>query len=61
MTRKDLMYRNIAKMQIKHGITNFNFVPVTFILPAEMSYFLEEHEKHKNQQILYICKPHASS
>jgi tubulin polyglutamylase TTLL5 len=49
MTRKDLMYRNIAKMQIKHGPANFNFVPVTFILPAEMSYFLEEHEKHKSQ------------
>lgn len=61
MTRKDLMHRNISKMQINHGFINFNFIPKTFILPAEMSYFLEEHEKIKNNIPVYICKPHASS
>ena len=48
-------------MQINHGFVNFNFIPKTFILPAEMSYFLEEHEKIKNSIPIYICKPHASS
>ncbi|CAK80151.1 unnamed protein product (macronuclear) [Paramecium tetraurelia] len=61
MTRKDLMHRNISKMQINHGFINFNFIPKTYILPAEMSYFLEEHEKIKNNNPVYICKPHASS
>jgi tubulin polyglutamylase TTLL5 len=48
MTRKDLMHRNISKMQIEHGLANFNFIPKTYILPAEMSYFIEEYDKHKS-------------
>jgi len=27
---------------------NFNFIPKTYILPTEMSYFLEEHDKIRN-------------
>jgi tubulin polyglutamylase TTLL5 len=61
MTRKDLMHRNVSKMQIQHGVSNIGFIPKTYILPAEMSYFLEEHDKIKSQVPLYICKPHASS
>lgn len=33
ITRKDLMNKAISKMQCKYGITNFNFLPKTYILP----------------------------
>lgn len=39
ITRKDLMHRNISKMQARHGLNHFNFIPKTYILPAETSLF----------------------
>lgn len=41
ITRKDLMHRNISKMQARHGINHFNFIPRTYILPSETSTFTE--------------------
>jgi hypothetical protein len=35
MTRKDLMNKNISKMQAKYGGSHFNFLPKTYILPKE--------------------------
>jgi hypothetical protein len=36
MTRKDSMYRNLARLKEMHGEKHFAFLPLTFILPAEM-------------------------
>jgi tubulin polyglutamylase TTLL5 len=47
LTRKDLMNRNVSKMAITYGVQNFNFVPKTYLIPSEMSLFLEDAEKNK--------------
>lgn len=47
LTRKDLMNRNVSKMAISHGVQHFNFVPKTYLIPSEMSLFLEDAEKNK--------------
>lgn len=36
MTRKDSMYRNLARMREKFGDKHFKFLPLTYVLPAEM-------------------------
>ncbi|EAS01764.2 tubulin-tyrosine ligase family protein (macronuclear) [Tetrahymena thermophila SB210] len=59
ITRKDLLSRNISKMAAKFGNNNFNFCPKTYLIPSEMSLFLEEAEKNKGQW--YIVKPSAKS
>jgi len=38
MTRKDLMFKTIAKMKEIHGSKHFTFLPRTFVLPQEISY-----------------------
>ena len=45
ITRKDLLYKNIAKMQGNHHLKAFNFVPQSYILPQDYS-FLEEVSSH---------------
>ena len=47
MTRKDSMYKLLARMQEMHGVRHFNFVPKTFILPNEMQRLQEEMDKDK--------------
>jgi tubulin polyglutamylase TTLL5 len=37
ITRKDSMHRNISRMQLQYGLKNFDFIPKSFILPAETS------------------------
>ena len=53
------MNRNVSKMAITHGVQHFNFVPKTYLIPSEMSQFLEDAEKSKGQW--YIVKPSANS
>jgi tubulin polyglutamylase TTLL5 len=36
MTRKDNMYRHLARLREVFGQKHFAFLPLTFILPAEM-------------------------
>lgn len=36
ITRKDYMYRLLARMKQIHGEKHINFVPLTFILPNEL-------------------------
>ena len=36
MTRKDCMYRHLARLRESHGERHFKFLPDTFILPSEM-------------------------
>jgi tubulin polyglutamylase TTLL5 len=58
MTRKDLMYKNIAKMQTLHGARNFDFAPKTFILPQEAG---ELEQEMSEMEDYWIVKPCASS
>lgn len=61
VTRKDLMQRNISKMQARHGLSHFNFIPQTYILPADTSAFTEEAERRRSKKQYYIVKPHNQS
>lgn len=58
ITRKDSMYRNIARMQAMYGFKNFDFVPKTFIMPAEAG---ELEFEMSNRSQVWIVKPAASS
>ena len=58
MTRKDLMYKNLAKMQALHGARNFDFAPKTFILPQEAG---ELEMEMGDSDEYWIVKPCASS
>ena len=60
LCRKDHLAKNIKKYKkqlIKEGkpIDNFDFLPLTYILPGDMSIFLEEFKR--NPSILWILKP----
>ena len=36
MTRKDSMYRNLARCREIHGDRHFKFLPLSFVLPFEL-------------------------
>lgn len=58
MTRKDLMYNNLARMATLHGQKNYSFVPKTFIMPSEAG----ELEFEMNTRArTWIVKPANSS
>jgi tubulin polyglutamylase TTLL5 len=57
ITRKDLLYKNLAKLQTTHK-QSFNFVPLSFLLPNEYSFLAEAI---KDKDMLLIVKPVASS
>ena len=59
LTRKDCMYKNLARMQSQYGARHFDFIPKTFILPNELGELAEEMEKDRN--VSWIIKPAASS
>jgi tubulin polyglutamylase TTLL5 len=59
LTRKDLMNKCISKMQIRHGMSHFNFLPTTFILPQETDLLLDE--MNRSPGLTYIAKPHNRS
>jgi tubulin polyglutamylase TTLL5 len=58
ITRKDLMYKNLAKMQSIHGARVFDFVPKTFIMPQDAGQL--EYEMNL-METTWIVKPSASS
>ncbi|CAF1166830.1 unnamed protein product [Rotaria sordida] len=58
MTRKDRLYKNVQKMQQEKGIKNFNFIPMTFLLPYEFEDFSAAFQREKG---IWIIKPVASS
>jgi len=60
LTRKDLMAKNIKKYKkqlLKEGksVDHLDFLPLTFVLPQDMSIFIEEFKKYPNS--LWILKP----
>lgn len=58
LTRKDRLYQNIERLQHSKGAKNFNFVPKTFMIPAEYSEFAATHHRMRGA---WIVKPVASS
>jgi tubulin polyglutamylase TTLL5 len=58
MTRKDLMYNNLARMATLHGPKNFGFVPKTFIMPGEAG---ELEYEMSSRTRTWIVKPANSS
>ena len=58
ITRKDLMYKNLAKMQAIHGARTFDFIPKTFIMPQDSGQL--EYEMSQMDST-WIVKPSASS
>jgi tubulin polyglutamylase TTLL5 len=59
ITRKDLLYKNLAKMQAVYK-NSFNFFPMSYLLPNESTFLQEAFDKTKDE-MLFIVKPVASS
>mmetsp|Transcript_104176 Transcript_104176/g.185043 ORF Transcript_104176/g.185043 Transcript_104176/m.185043 type:complete len:1009 (+) Transcript_104176:70-3096(+) len=60
LTRKDRMWENFQRMKKVMGKEDFDFVPETFVLPAEIKAFRQRYLKTKGEH-LWIVKPAASS
>ena len=58
LTRKDLLYKNVSKLKANFPGTKFDFMPISYLLPNEISFLKDEMSK-ENQ--LFIIKPVASS
>ncbi|KAL4713068.1 hypothetical protein ACJJTC_001122 [Scirpophaga incertulas] len=58
LTRKDKLFKNIEKMQYFRGVKHFDFVPMTFLMPAEYKELCTAHYRTKGP---WIVKPAASS
>jgi hypothetical protein len=56
--RKDLMYKNYARM--KRQFEDYNFCPKTYLFPEEHRKFCLDRETD-NYKHMYIMKPSASS
>ncbi|KAJ0173465.1 hypothetical protein K1T71_010614 [Dendrolimus kikuchii] len=58
LTRKDKLFKNIEKMQYFRGLKHFDFIPTTFLMPAEYKELCSSHYRTKGP---WIVKPAASS
>lgn len=59
ITRKDLFYQRLSRMQALYGQKLYDFMPQSFAYPAEINKVQLEIQKRKDQ--LWIFKPCASS
>jgi hypothetical protein len=61
LTRKDLLYINISKLQVNfpHFLKSLSFIPQSFLIPNEYK-FLED-EMNKDKSAVWIVKPVSSS
>jgi tubulin polyglutamylase TTLL5 len=61
ITRKDLLYKNLSKLEslFPNNSRTFSFLPKSYILPNEHKFLAEEMEKEPNS--IWILKPVASS
>jgi tubulin polyglutamylase TTLL4 len=58
--RKDYLWRNLSRMQHRHGRMEFSFFPQTFILPSDLTQLKQEFQTTKEKQ-KWIVKPPASA
>ncbi|CDW78896.1 tubulin-tyrosine ligase family protein [Stylonychia lemnae] len=59
LTRKDFMNERIVRMAQLFGRRNFNFTPITYVLPKEVD--LLQREMDANRRQWWIIKPSASA
>ena len=59
ISRKDCLYKNLARMQALHSSKNYSFFPQTFILPQEASELVNQMEAEPSA--IWILKPSGSS
>ena len=59
MTRKDCLFKNLAKMQALHTSRHYGFFPSTFILPSDSPSLISRMTKHTGEA--WIVKPSAGS
>ena len=59
ISKKDCLFKNIAKMQSLHGHYHFSFVPETYVLPADSRAL--ENNMIEDPSIIWILKPSAKS
>jgi len=59
MTRKDSLFRNLAKMQALHTNRHYGFFPATCLLPTDISVLSSRMAKHVGE--VWILKPPAGS
>ncbi|GLD56657.1 tubulin polyglutamylase TTLL4 [Lates japonicus] len=58
--RKDRLWRNLSKMQVRFGKQEFNFFPRTFVLPQDIKLLRKAWEDGGSRQ-KWIIKPPASA
>ncbi|XP_017760325.1 PREDICTED: tubulin polyglutamylase TTLL4-like [Eufriesea mexicana] len=58
--RKDCLWINLSKMMMKHEVKEFDFVPQTYLLPRDRSYFRQVW-KSVGSKAMWIVKPPASA
>lgn len=58
ITKKDSLFKNLAKMQSLHGARHFDFIPETYVLPNDKA-ALEEAMRYSSEK--WIFKPAAKS
>ncbi|CAF5124473.1 unnamed protein product, partial [Rotaria magnacalcarata] len=60
--RKDRLWRNLSHMQAVHSRREFDFVPQTFVLPADLLLFKRVFEELTDtKESKWIIKPPASA
>jgi tubulin polyglutamylase TTLL4 len=55
--RKDRLCRNLYHAQAKYGKNEYNFVPLTFVIPNDYCLFKAEVETGPNKNAKWIIKP----
>lgn len=55
--RKDRLWQNIHKMQLKFGFDQFNIIPKSFVLPRDAQLLKEEMQANADFAQQYIIKP----
>lgn len=57
--RKDRLWRNMSKMQVRFGKQEFSFIPRTFVLPQDIKLLRKAWDESARQK--WIIKPPASA
>ncbi|KAK2711574.1 tubulin monoglutamylase TTLL4-like isoform X2 [Artemia franciscana] len=58
--RKDRLWRNIRKLEVKFGVNEFGFLPQTYVLPYDLK-SLRKAWKKTSSDVPWIIKPPASA
>ncbi|KAL0819085.1 hypothetical protein ABMA28_008355 [Loxostege sticticalis] len=59
--RKDRLWRNLQKLAVKFGVSEFGIMPKTYVLPHDMKLLKHDWEKYAANNEKWIIKPPASA